>query len=193
MDIISKQEARLVGASTYFTGRPCKHGHLSERYVSNGHCKVCVDIRHKQWRKDFPEKTNAISQRWKKKNKDALAAYKKAYNAKFPEKNAACAVRYRKRNPQKIRAWSRSYKAKKASAEGHHTAADIDRIWQHQSCHCNACACELTKTGFHVDHIVAISKGGTNWPDNLQLLCPACNLSKGDKDFTEWLRSRIAA
>lgn len=35
---------------------------------------------------------------------------------------------------------------------------------------------------FHVDHIVPISKGGDEWDlDNLQLTCPRCNLSKGDK------------
>jgi len=193
MEVVSKRQARDAGASTYFTGRPCKHGHLSERYVSNGHCKSCIEVRHKQWRKDHPEKTNAISRRWKEKNKNALAEYKKRYRDQFPEKHATDAVRYRERHPQKIRALSRSYKAKKVSAIGTHAADDIERIRQDQANQCNACACDLSETGFHVDHIVALSKGGSNWPENLQLLCPTCNLSKGDKDFTEWLQSRMAA
>lgn len=28
---------------TYFTGRPCRRGHTSERYVSNGACLTCYE------------------------------------------------------------------------------------------------------------------------------------------------------
>lgn len=32
---------------------------------------------------------------------------------------------------------------------------------------------------FHIDHVTARSRGGTNDLDNLQILCQTCNLSKG--------------
>lgn len=35
--------------------------------------------------------------------------------------------------------------------------------------------------GLHVDHIRPVSRGGTNDPDNLRLLCPRCNLSRGNR------------
>ena len=42
MNIISREQALQEGRARYFTGRPCKRGHLSERYVSNSACVACV-------------------------------------------------------------------------------------------------------------------------------------------------------
>lgn len=42
MELITKRIARSTGLKRYFTGVPCVNGHLSERYVSTGHCIDCV-------------------------------------------------------------------------------------------------------------------------------------------------------
>lgn len=34
-------KARALGLKVYFTGKPCKNGHLSERWVNNGCCVEC--------------------------------------------------------------------------------------------------------------------------------------------------------
>ena len=44
--------------------------------------------------------------------------------------------------------------------------------------HCQHC--HATK-GLTIDHITPLIRGGTNDPDNLQLLCKTCNSRKGDK------------
>lgn len=38
-----------------------------------------------------------------------------------------------------------------------------------------------TRRAFHIDHIIPVFFGGETKADNLQLLCPKCNLSKGHK------------
>ncbi len=38
--IISRQQMLAEGLSKYFTGKPCKHGHVAERWA-DGHCVVC--------------------------------------------------------------------------------------------------------------------------------------------------------
>lgn len=40
---------------------------------------------------------------------------------------------------------------------------------------------------FDVDHIRPLSRGGSNWPDNLACACASCNRSKNDKTLDEWL------
>ena len=43
---------------------------------------------------------------------------------------------------------------------------------------CNVCKCCLKKQPFEIDHIRALSNGGTNEMKNLQPLCKACHLVK---------------
>lgn len=40
----SRAEALANGAHTYFTGRPCKHGHIAARYTQGYDCSVCAAI-----------------------------------------------------------------------------------------------------------------------------------------------------
>jgi hypothetical protein len=37
----SRTEARKLGSNQFFTGQPCKHGHLAPRYVSTTNCSRC--------------------------------------------------------------------------------------------------------------------------------------------------------
>ena len=57
---------------------------------------------------------------------------------------------------------------------------------------CQLCGATI-KDGvkLHVDHIVPISKGGTNDMDNLQTLCDKCNLGKGDFTDLNMVKRRL--
>jgi len=43
----SQAEALRQGVTYYFTGNPCKHGHLSERFAKNRNCRECLRIRNR--------------------------------------------------------------------------------------------------------------------------------------------------
>lgn len=42
MTPISRHDAAVVGLARFFTGKPCKNDHLSERYVTTGACIACL-------------------------------------------------------------------------------------------------------------------------------------------------------
>ena len=44
MKLISLKEARTLGLKRYFTGKPCVHGHISERQVSARRCIQCTRV-----------------------------------------------------------------------------------------------------------------------------------------------------
>lgn len=42
MELTSRQEAISKGLGRYFTGSPCKHGHITQRFTSSSGCVECV-------------------------------------------------------------------------------------------------------------------------------------------------------
>ena len=58
-------------------------------------------------------------------------------------------------------------------------------LYGRQEGHCTGCLTHFAFRNLDVDHIVPVSKGGTDHLDNLQLLCPACNSAKGTGSHAE--------
>jgi len=67
----------------------------------------------------------------------------------------------------------------RARGRGSYSAGDVRRLLVLQNHLCRLCNRHLGITGYHVDHVVALARGGNNVVGNLQLLCPGCNLKKG--------------
>lgn len=68
----------------------------------------------------------------------------------------------------------------KLGVKGFFTRKTIENLYVKQRGRC-ACCGELLQGVFEVDHIKPLSKGGSNYPDNIQLLKPKCNKIKGAK------------
>lgn len=79
MQIITRKEAREKGLSRYYTGKPCKHGHVAERVTSQAVCLECKTATDRLYYKDNRHKVLSVNSEYAKKNKDAIAAYHKAY------------------------------------------------------------------------------------------------------------------
>lgn len=56
---------------------------------------------------------------------------------------------------------------------------------------CNGCLTFFPFRNFTVDHIVPQSRGGTDHPDNLQLLCGACNSKKGNRPMASLIAELV--
>lgn len=75
--------------------------------------------------------------------------------------------KYRLKNPEKVRIWDTKKRSKRSGAIGEHTRADIARILKQQKGKCAYCPARIAKS-YTVDHIVALARGGTNHPNNIQ-------------------------
>jgi hypothetical protein len=74
MEIISREEAKAQGLTRYFTGKPCRNGHLAERYVGgNTPCVVCDAENQTRYVKANPDKTRAWQRVSRERKKAKLA------------------------------------------------------------------------------------------------------------------------
>jgi 5-methylcytosine-specific restriction endonuclease McrA len=181
-------------------------------------CKACTSARNKKWREDNPERRKATFSAWFEKNRERNRANCAAYYAENKEVLKAqkrefrqlngdyvrkierenCETRrdrlrassreWARNNPDKRLIASQKRRAAKRNAAGSHTVEDIERIRKAQKGRCAACRSKTTLT---VDHIIALSKGGSNWPSNIQLLCAPCNAGKNDKPNEQFFREAV--
>lgn len=75
------------------------------------------------------------------------------------------------------------------SADGYYTEEDIADIRNHLNDRCRYCD-ESLNGGGDIEHMTPISRGGTNWPDNITLSCYQCNKEKHGKTLEEYLAWR---
>lgn len=126
---------------------------------------------------------------YKKSNPEKVAAQRRKYRSDNVEACRARVSEWAKENHDKRASSARNRRAMKRNADGTHTAAEIRAIFENQRGLCANCQAKLFKSGakkYHVDHIMPLKLGGSNWPSNLQCLCPSCNLSKGAKHPDDW-------
>lgn len=121
------------------------------------------------------------------KNGDAIRKRRREYHYKVyvnPEVREAAAKRTKEwaaKNPDRAKTNARNGKQKRKNVPGKHTAQDISSIMKLQKGKCAYCKVKLGKK-YHIDHILPVSKGGTNDRKNLQITCMPCNLAKGARD-----------
>lgn len=94
--------------------------------------------------------------------------------------------RYRAKNPHKVREWSRRRSAGKT---GRLPKGTVSWLFALQRSKCAICKNSL-RSGYHVDHIYPIARGGKHEKSNVQLLCPSCNVRKSAKDPIQYMQSR---
>jgi 5-methylcytosine-specific restriction endonuclease McrA len=160
------------------------------------------------WRAATREKRRIANKAWAANHQEHLREYQRAYRSKHKDRLAQQrAQHYRDtidqhrerkrryverigkqglqlqrqraylRNPERFKQNRRNREARLRGPAGKHTAADVAALCKRQKYRCAHCRVSVRRY-FHVDHIIPIAKGGTNWPTNLQILCERCNSQK---------------
>ncbi|SRR6266702_1233197 len=115
--------------------------------------------------------------------KEHLYAQQQEYlsQSEVQERRRAYGKEYSRRpeNKEHYRVRNHIRRARKVAVGGTFTKQDVQNMLKGQKGKCALCKQRLVK--YEVDHIIPLSRGGSNWPYNLQLLCRSCNRRKHDK------------
>jgi hypothetical protein len=199
---------KLKGFQPYC--KPCKTIHTREwRHKNPEHIKEVSRI----WKWANPEKVRANMNRHNHSDKgrersrryyqtDEYKAHKLAYRLANPDVTQRAKTKYRskpeKRELEKVT--SRNYRithaekfrfhAKlrrdwKRANGGTYTKVDIDNQNKRQKNRCYYCRITMD-VKYTIEHVIPLSKGGSNDPSNIVLACYSCNIRKNNKFPHEW-------
>lgn len=185
-----------------FTGVRCKACEKIVKAAYRKENKTALCESDAVYRKQNAEKIKEYQEAYQAEiDPETKRAYARAYYAKNRVRLRIAVAKYRLANPgqrtESGRRWRlanmdlcRTYhhnRAARIQANGGKLSKDLaDRLMRHQCGLCINCRAKLSVTGYQLDHIVPVSLGGANVDENIQLLCPPCNLRKCAKDPVTW-------
>jgi len=179
-----RQRAKQLGEKYYFTGRPCKHGHIAKRYTSKGICFEC----NKQH--NLSAGSRAAKLKYVNKDREAHNRRGREFYARNLEQELERGRIYRENNRESLRIKSKEYRKvhlpEHAHKQGKRRAQKINATpnWLTNEQENEIQFLYATADMKHVDHIVPLVSPivcGLHVPWNLQLLTPKENIEKGNK------------
>jgi len=145
----------------------------------------------RRWREVNREAAREATRRWYRNNKEHCARKGKEWWDANPEKRKEYRDRWKENNPERIREfWTNNTyrrRALKAEADGSFTYAEFIELCELSNWECAYCGCDLDPETATADHVIPLSRGGSNGIDNIAPCCQSCNSSKRDKTAEEFM------
>lgn len=170
-----------------------RHPHTRDRLQPS--CKACASAFRRQY---YTENGDEIRAKARAQSHEHYVANREKERARAAEryrKDRESILRknqeWRKRNPDKARAINRrtspakrkaihyAWVARKKANGGTFTDAEWVALCERYD---NRCLCCGEQKPLTADHVIPLSKGGSNYITNIQPLCQSCNSSKGTKE-----------
>ena len=168
LQIVSRAESKAAGSSTYFTGKPCRAGHVDIRYTVNGGCAKCLKASN-----------NALASQDREKYRERNRAYYRANATKIKKKVAL----WLRDHPETVSAFTAAWRAHKRAGSPKWLTADERREIRGIYWYARAWSA-ATRVPHDVDHEIPLRGKevcGLHVPWNLKILPASENRRKSNR------------
>lgn len=179
-----------------------KKWHLKWRQRNRDHIRFlqrATEARHRDkrrlknclWYQRNKGRRKKYNRLYRLRNIDHVRAAYRQYAVAHRDRLNAYQRAWIKRHPEwvKINAFRRRTQGRLAS--GTFSRQDLSKIRGKQNNLCFYCQCSLefnnTRHGATIDHLIPLTRNGTNWPENLVAACRSCNSKKRTMTVKEYL------
>ena len=154
-----------------------------------------------EYREQNKEKLKEYSKEYHEKNKERNNNRRKQYRDNIKNKYGVCETTLKRRKDENYRLQCNlrisNYRNLKRALEYYNSGKSdklpakspskmLLRLYEIQNHNCPYCSNNM-KDDIHIDHIIPLSKSGSNEVHNLILCCSSCNLRKNAKELDVWL------
>ena len=138
-----------------------------------------VEARRK-YQEEHKEQISEYKKSWAAENEDSVSASKRKHYEREREKVIARSKKWAESNPEKVRRAKtnnlRMRRAARHASRGIFTVGEFKELCESYGNKCLACG--DTEAVLEADHVVPLTKGGSDDISNIQSLCGSCNRKK---------------
>ena len=165
---VSKEQQKAYNREYYLKHRDAIRKATKQYADSN---RVVVRARSRKRALETKEQNNERARAWYVANKQLMIDRAKDW---------------KKKHPDSVRANTRDYASRRSNAIGRFTSYDYTKLLNRYKGMCAYCSSSKANS---IDHVVPLSKGGTNYIGNILPVCSTCNSSKAAKNLYTWRRT----
>ncbi len=213
MEAIKNNKECLICKET----KEFEHFHVRKASPDGYHywCKDCRKIKIKGYYPKEKYRIEGYQKEYREKNREMLSIKKKKYyidnrveklakrkehyhnnkekcllSDKISKRKHKDSVRetkrkYRHANMEKIQLYHTMRRT-----SGSYVYAEIQSLKVYQQNKCFYCECDIS-VKYTIEHVIPISKKGTNNIENIVLACKSCNCSKQERNVRTWIISKF--
>jgi len=173
---------------------PNAYAEASRRYRL-AHLTECQE-RDRRYKENHPDVDRRAGSKYREAHgrehywahRDELIAYLAAWRKTHPQACAEHFNRWRQSHPDTVREVRLRRRARLANSEGEFMTAEFEELGREFNNRCVYCGGSESEVGpLLPDHVIPLSKGGTNFIQNILPVCRSCNSRKGNKDLEKFL------
>jgi 5-methylcytosine-specific restriction endonuclease McrA len=155
----------------------------SEQYATYERLRANLPHRveaRRAYQKAHKEEINEYKKRWRRENAQMVSLRSREHYERNKDEIVARSKKWAEGNPEKVSSAKADNRRKRRAAKhtslGSFTAEEFEELCERYGNRCLACG--GTEIRLEADHVVPLTKGGSNDISNIQPLCGFCNRRK---------------